>query len=94
MTARFETSVGSPEMQARYCFQRTCEFARGIQREASDVKRLIVEVSRREHCDAVRRVRQGVLGPQAHGVVSTRVSRLPPGEFVRVTAEFERHTRP
>ncbi len=87
--ALFESPGGPPEVQALTCFQHLQEFLDGLGQRVESMSYLSVEVSKLSSLDPVMSARRAVFGDRRPRTVSNRVTRLPPGELVRVTAHLD-----
>lgn len=87
--ARFEAAAGTLDAQATECFRRLQDFLDGLGTRLSSTRSLTVEVTDRRSLVRVTEARRQVFGDQRPPVVSSRFTRLPPGELVRVTVDTE-----
>ena len=94
--ALFESPGGPPEVQALTCFQHLQEFLDGLGQRVESMRYMSVEVSKLSSLDPVMSARRTVFGDRRPRTVSNRVTRLPPGEHVRIAAHLDhpRHSGP
>ncbi|HTW20639.1 MAG TPA: hypothetical protein VME70_10565 [Mycobacteriales bacterium] len=83
--ARFDGADGTVDVQALVCFRRLRDFLDGLGTRLSATHCLTVEVADRRSLARVAEARLSVFGDQKPRVISSRFTRLPPGELVRVT---------
>jgi enamine deaminase RidA (YjgF/YER057c/UK114 family) len=85
-TAQFEDRDGGDvSKQALTCFRQLKSLLGARGGRISATKHMVVEVTRSEDIDTVGRVRAEIFGHEHPAMVSTRTTRLPQGQRVRVT---------
>lgn len=87
--AQFEAIGGTTDTQALRCFLRLKDFLDSRDETVESTRRMTVEVSRHESLEAVMRARTKVFGRRRPRFVSNRLTRLPPGQQVRLSIELD-----
>jgi hypothetical protein len=87
--AVFEAKGGTVDAQALTCFKRLRDFLDGMGQRFAGADSLVVEVTDKHNFAAVTEARRRVFGSQKPPVVSRRLTRLPPGEHLRITVHTD-----